>query len=338
MELPAPFLRLVPELGAAAFPEEPHATCASCAMAPRPGVREGEPVFAAPARCCTYHPRLVNFLAGRALRRGGIGAERVAARIRQRDGVRARGIDPSAAWERLWDSRGSEAFGRDPGLNCPFWVEGTALKCAIYDDRNVVCRTWHCKLRGGGRGYDAWMGLAAILGRLERELSTWCVEHLPDVPADEASPEDIERFYVACADRVDALSDTDIASFRTPRLALLLRELGLHLEARDLPMPDVLQPRIQDWIRLPTVTILTAWSSLDRVDTPPWIFELLSRLDGVRPWREAVAETARALNITVPESLVRMLWDRGLVGPPVPFDGPSTTVSILPGDGPAYRS
>lgn len=333
MELPAPFLRLVPELGAESFPDEPYATCASCSMAPRPGgPGEGETVFTAPARCCTYHPRLMNFLAGRALRRGGIGAERVRLRIRDRDGVRARGIDPPAAWEARWDQKGSEGFGRDPGLNCPFWVDGTALKCAIYQDRNVVCRTWHCKLRYGGRGYDVWAGLAAILARLERELSTWCVETLPNVPGDDADPEAIERFYVACADRVDALTDADVERFRTPRVLSLVGALSGHVAERDAGMPDVLQPRIQDWIRKPTVTILVSWSSLDRVETPPWIFELLSRLDGVRPWRQAVAETASALGITVPESLVALLWERGLVGPPVPYDGPTTTFSILPGE------
>lgn len=338
MELPGPFYRLVPELGAVDFGEEPHATCASCAMAPRPGVLEGETVFSAPARCCTYHPRLVNFLAGRALRRGGIGAARVSARIRQRDGVRARGIDPTTAWEARWDDKGSDAFGRDEALTCPFWVEGTPLKCAIYEDRNSVCRTWHCKLKGGARGHAAWMGLAAILSRVERELSAWCVEAFPNPPDKDATSEAFERFYVACADRVDAMSDADVARFRTPRVEAMIAELGERLSERDGPLPDVLQPRVQDWSRLPTVTVLVAWSSLDRIDAPPWIFELLSRFDGVRPWREAVAETAAALNITVPESLVRMLWARGLVGPPVPFDGPSQTVSILPGEGPAYGS
>ena len=333
MELPAPFLRLVPELGAVVFPNEPHATCSRCAMAPRPGGPEGETVFTAAARCCTYHPRLMNFLAGRVLRRGGVGADRVRARIRERDGVRARGIDPSAAWEAHWDKEGSDAFGRDPVLNCPFWVEGTELKCAIYEDRNAVCRTWHCKLRFGGRGHEAWMGLAAILARLERELSTWCVEGLPDVPGEGAEPEDYERFYVACADRVDAMTEEEAERFRSPRLRLLITELGEHVTARDATMPDVLQPRIQDWIRKPSVTILTSWSSLDRVETPPWIFELLSRFDGIRPWREAVAETASALGITVPEALVHQLWERGLVGPPIPYGGtPTATFSIVPGD------
>jgi hypothetical protein len=332
VELPAPYLRLVPELGAAEFPQESHATCASCAMAPRGGEREGQPTFTAPARCCTYHPRLVNFLAGRALRRGGLGAERVRARIAGGEGVRARGIDSTRAWDERWDKRGAEGFGRDPELTCPYWADDAELKCTVYQDRNSVCRTWHCKLRHGARGYEAWSKAATILSRLERELSAWCVETLPGRPEDDASAADFEQWFVACADAVDALPEDVADRLRTPRIGQWVGELNEAIAAREAPMPEVLQPRVHDWIRRTDVTLLTSWSSLDRVETPPWIFELLSRFDGVRPWREAVALTAAAIGAPVEESLVRLLWERGLVGPPVPFDGPVTRFSILPGE------
>lgn len=317
MDLPAPHLRVLPELAAVAFEPEPLATCAACAMAPRVPSSPGEVAFTAPARCCTYHPRLANFLAGQALRRGGPGAGRVRARMAQGAGVDRMGISPPSGRRR------AEAFGRDAELTCPYWLDGEALACGIHADRDGVCRTWHCKVARGERGQAAWNAAAHLLTRLESRLAEWCAARVPGGPS--------EAYYVACAEAVDAASDADLAAVRSPGLLALLRNLRERVAARDAPLPDVVQPRVLDWVVRDDGVAMASFSPYDRALLPPWIFELLARLDGTRPWREAVAEAARALGRPVPEGLVAFLWDRGLVGPPVPLEGSDEpVVAFLP--------
>jgi hypothetical protein len=308
------------------FPPEPLATCSRCAMGP--GTREDSDgiEFSAPARCCTYHPRLPNFTVGRILRRGGVGADRVRARITARLGIHPIGLWPPASWRRTWEKGPSDAFGRDPALTCPFWVDGAELACSIHPEREAVCRTWHCKVAGGLRSREAWGALQATLARIERTLAEWCVRAVPEDP-------DPERFYLACADRVDRLTDDEVQALRTAGLTTLLDQLRDRVDERDAPMPDVLQPRIAHWWPREGAIALASSSSLDREPAPPWIFELLSRMDGVRPSREAVAETEAAIGAPVEEALVRRLWARGLLGPPIHADRPVTvSLTFVPGD------
>jgi hypothetical protein len=318
----------VPELGAVEFPAEPLATCRTCAMAPKEVPAVGvmaatEIVFTAPARCCTYQPKLPNWAVGRILRRGGIGAERVRAKIAAREGIHPIGLQPAGAWRKAWDGRGANQFGREPAFTCPYWVEGTELACSIHADREAVCRTWHCKYGAGARSHAAWAALHALLQRIERALAQFCLDHVPE-------DSDPERYYLACAARVDRMTPEELAPLRTIGVRALVDELHRRVEDRDAPMPEVLQPRVRDWATVDGETVLVSLSQLDREPVPAWIFELLSRLDGVRPWRDAVAGTAEAIGQPVDEDLVRRLWARGLLGPP--DNSPDVVFSYVPGD------
>ena len=167
-----PLERLVPALTALRFPDEPLATCARCAMAARVhGPPEGI-AFTAPARCCTYHPTLPNWLAGRALQRGDLGAERIRTRLGDSDGVEPLCIAPGSARADAWRHRPDDAFGRDAALTCPFWAEGD-LGCSIHRDRNAVGRTWFCRVERGARGHAAWMQLKTLRTDLEHRLSRY---------------------------------------------------------------------------------------------------------------------------------------------------------------------
>lgn len=321
MDLPAPFLAVLPELAGLAFPDEPLASCARCAMAPRAHPEPGAVAFTAPARCCTYQPTLPSWLAGRALRRGGPGAERVRARIDAGDGAHPVGLRPDPALAARWRSRPADAYGRDPTLTCPYWREGEALACAVHPDRNAVCRTWHCRLGAGARAQAAWGALNVVLVELERALADLCERALPP-PADGAPGEAWAAWYVACADRVDALGPDDREALRTPRLLGLLDRLRQRVAERDAPMPERPVPQVRDWVVGPDGVWLSSFSPFDRWRGPPWIFELLSRLDG-RPWRDAVRDTSAAIGAPVPDDLVWTLWQRGLIGPderPEPLD------------------
>jgi hypothetical protein len=311
LQLPDPHLRILPELADQTFPDEPLASCASCAMT----VPNQPVVFTAAARCCTYHPRLPNFLAGRALRRADIGSQRVRARMEQGEGVTAMGIQPTSAWLERWGNRTPTSFGRDEALTCPYWVAGGALGCSIHPDRESVCRTWHCKLSHGARSQAVWEALHSTLAGTEETIAQFCLDHVPSPPPPGASAQQHADFYVACAARVDALTEADLAVLRTPSLVERAELVRRRSRERDLPMPEVLEPRVREILREEGRLRLASWSPFDVVEVPPWIFELLSRLDGQRPWKEAVA-SARAAGFPATDALVERLWARGLLGTP----------------------
>ena len=195
-----------------------------------------------------------------------------------------------------------------------------------------MCRTWHCKLRFGGRGHEAWYGAGGDpRSRWSASCRPGVSSTCPTFPA-RTRPGDFERFYVACADRVDAITDAEAAG-SGPRASMMLAELAEASARAGRRMPDVLQPRIQDWIRQPTVTILPAGRRSTGWRRPPWIFELLSRFDGVRPWREAVAETAAALGSRCRSRWCSCCGSGGSWVRRSRYGGtPTATFSILPGE------
>jgi hypothetical protein len=327
VDLVEPVLRALPELRGLALHDEPLATCARCAMAPRRHTPHGEVVFTAPARCCTYHPTLANWLVGRALRRDDAGTERILARLQDPDGVSALGIAPGPTRARAWRTRSDDAYGRDEPLTCPYWTD-QGLGCTIHRDRDAVCRTWFCKVGRGERGAAVWGALKALLATFERELADVCVQDLPE-PSGPWAP-----WFVACADHVDGLGDDALrARLPSSRLHAMRDALTQAIARRDAPLPDVVQPRVRDWVVREGEVALSSFSPYDRTPLPPWIFALLSRLDGERTWREAVDLASTDLGHPVPGDLVMWLWDRGLLGPPIDVHGSDLPVlQALPGD------
>ncbi len=317
MIVPDPLRRVVPELADLPYGDEPLASCASCAMTPRPS--DPDAVFSSPTRCCTYHPRLANFLAGSALRRGGNGADRVRARLADPDGLTPEGILAPQSRSRRWKGRAAEAFGRDVSFACPYWVEGP-LGCSIHADRDAVCRTWHCKVVTGHRGHRAWTAANVLLASVERRLARWCADRVTWDLADPAGS------YLAAVAALDAASDEELRSLRSPRLEALLDAAFARAEDRDRSLPPVVVPAVRDWERRAEGVSVTSFSPFDRVLLPTWIFELLSRLDGQRGWREAVDLTSEALGRPVPHDLVWHLWARGLVAAPEDLEGPDDPV------------
>lgn len=328
MDVPEPLRRVVPELAALAMPDEVLATCARCAMAPLPGAPPAlarERLFRAPARCCTYHPRMANFLVGRALRRGGVGAEKVRARLADPDGVSALGVDAGKVRGDRLRGRADDDFGRNELLTCPYWVEGP-LGCSVHADRESVCRTWFCKVRHGLRGQEAWAPANILVRHVEMLLAEHCRDLLPWDPTDPAG------CYVAAADLVDRTDDGTLRALRTARTDVFVGNLRAAIARRDAPLPDVLLARLREWSRTEDGQWrITSFSPFDPSFAPPWLFELLARFDGVRTWREAADLAAVEAGVVIPADAVQWLWDRGLVGPVEDLVGPDApVVTMLP--------
>jgi Fe-S-cluster containining protein len=314
------FSSVIPELEAWRFGGESFATCSDCAMRPRDNqiLPEHRLVFKAESRCCTYHPDLPNFLAGRALRRGGIGAAKIRARLEHLETRYATGIVRPPELEKMYQELGKASFGNTEELTCPYWTSGTH-NCTIYADRNAVCRTWHCKSVDGARGHGAWTALRWLLLELESILAKTVTTS--DAPAREAPLETWVEWYIACAERVDQLEIETLKTLRTPRLELLISEVARAVQVRDATLPEVVAPSVADWFVETNGVALTAWSGYDLIDAPTWIFELLSRMDGTKTWRAAKSETEAAIGTTISDDLIHTLHRRGLLSPPDPISG-----------------
>jgi hypothetical protein len=275
----------VPDSAFEGITPEARSDCAHCPVAQAP-----PPATAYPwpwridreTRCCTFHPTLFNFLLGRALARGGDGAERVLARIAMIDGVTHLGIGPPAGWLERFD-RGN-AFGRDVSLRCPYWVRGE-YSCSIWLDRPSVCRAWHCRHDHGPEGSVAWKQLGLAVNDAEEAIARR-VALLGTPPA--ASTTDVTTWadwYRSCAERAETLDVPANPAIDAARADLV------QIRTRRPALPDLLVPAVSAMWRdaeADSRVLLAGYSPLDSVDCPPTIFVFLAKLDGATPWRTAL--------------------------------------------------
>jgi hypothetical protein len=275
----------VPDSAFAGITGEARADCAHCPVAQSPAQ---SPAYPWPwridpeTRCCTFHPTLFNFLLGRALARGGDGAERVLARIALIDGVTHLGIGPPAGWLERFD-RG-HAFGRDVSLRCPYWVHGE-YSCSIWQDRPSVCRAWHCRHDHGPDGSTAWKRLGTTVNDAEEDIARR-VSVLGTPPPE--STTDVTTWadwYRWCAERAESLEIPPNADIEQTRAELI------QIRARRPALPELLVPAVSAMWRSADAdsrVLLAGYSPLDSIDCPSTIFVFLSKLDGTTPWRTAL--------------------------------------------------
>jgi hypothetical protein len=300
--LALPITWLAPELVRLPLPEERRSDCANCPMAGAP--------FLEDVRCCTYEPRLANFLVGRAIQRGDGGTDQVMARLAKPDGRTARGLAAPLAWRRAYRAKRDTDFGRNRDWRCPYWVPG-ALSCSIWRDRSAVCRTWHCKHDDGVHGHDLWVVVRGLIAALEEALAEVAMGRVA-APDDDADPAVWAGYYVATAECVAALEATDLLALEDPdlaRLRALVREVHGRLAA---PMPDVLAPVVRNVTPHDDQVELQGYSPWNTVTLPSTVFVLLAELDGQRPWQEAL-DRARAADPTVDPAWVERLWRHGVL-------------------------
>lgn len=284
--VPDALLALVPELASLPLPEERTADCARCVMLVENGRPSADPsAFHPSTKCCTYHPQLPNFLAGRALRAGGVARDKVRARLLVPDGLEPAGILPPAPWRTAYEASREVTFGRDPALRCPFYVDGD-LSCGIWEHRNSVCRSWFCRTDAGYPTQRLWRAASDALSRAEFDLAD-AVATLGRAPGRDAPPAAWERWYRFCADAVDHARPDAVARVASPRLAELRQRLKEAAAAVEDPLPDVVIPSIRAARPDGDGVYLAGYSLFDDVRVDARIFAWLSRLDGHTTWSDA---------------------------------------------------
>ncbi len=160
------------------IPEESFATCSNCAMICQ-DKNEFENVdqlrrkpFLASTKCCTYYPRLPNYLVGGllsdndpALKEGQI---RIRQAIKRKIGITPYGVRPPGKYSLLY-REGIDTFGHSRYLRCPYYhIENG--NCTIWKYREAVCSTYFCKTVAGMNGKMFWNALRIYLSSIEESL------------------------------------------------------------------------------------------------------------------------------------------------------------------------
>ncbi|MCI0572120.1 MAG: hypothetical protein L0Y66_15300 [Myxococcaceae bacterium] len=187
--LPALYRGLFPASFHKEVPVEEKATCARCAMCKDSGAAAVESVdgvdrfFRPDTKCCTFHPRLPNYLLGALLsdERPELaeGRRRIEEKLASRVGVGPQFLRPPAKYALLYSSmRG--AFGRAGALVCPYY-DTKGGGCTVWPYREAVCSTWFCKYVAAEDGRRLWTTVKTYLTLAEIQLSRYALlELLPD--------------------------------------------------------------------------------------------------------------------------------------------------------------
>ncbi len=333
--LPALYQNLFPAFFRGPIPAETKATCSSCAMCEAANPVRIESVdgvnrfFRPDTKCCTYHPRLPNYLVGAILSDEdpamAEGRRRIEEKIARGVGVNPQWIKAPTRYNLLY-TNARQAFGRAQALRCPYYKSEGGL-CTIWRYREAVCSTYFCKYVAGADGRKFWMTLKTWLTLAEIQLSRYAllqllpdyvlkgkdkadaaaapltIEDLDDKPLPEKDYADLwhpwvgreAEFYRRCYESVRALSSDEFDNL----LGLdgiieqsILKRLHETATAPKLPKILKLNPGATlQW--LPDGSLaLASYSEFDAVALPGAAYALLVEFTGKEPV-EAVRQRLR---------------------------------------------
>jgi len=324
--LPALYGNLFPSFFRREVPVEAKATCSSCAMCESSCRNAAAPVdgisrmFRPDTKCCTFHPRLPNYLIGALLSDTdealAEGQRRVRDKIANRAGVTPQWMRAPAKFDLLYKST-RRAFGRAASLRCPYYDPGPG-SCTIWRYREAVCSTFFCKYVSGADGHKLWMSIKTFLSLAEIQLSRYAVfrlypEYIHDNRdradaaerpltleelEDEGPPEEQyaamwrgwagmePEFYQACFEEVRALGEADLERLLgfdgTMEVAILERLYHAAVEP-SLPKRLKLNPDATvNWLPDGTVA-LGAYSQYDAIGLPGEAYALIAEFTGTEP-------------------------------------------------------
>ncbi len=170
------------------FPTEVQSTCHNC---PKVAAEGFHPSY----RCCTYNPRVPNFLLGMALNdptTAPLVQEAIKAGFATPDGLQQ---TPHQLFDSL-EQNASGKFGRDALVVCRF-LDLDKKQCQLYAYRNSVCATFFCINDHDKEGRKYWERVQALVGQIEFALSQWLMQE-NGIPADR---------YVRCLDEFAKTTD-----------------------------------------------------------------------------------------------------------------------------------
>lgn len=151
------------------FPEERRSTCMSCPKACYEGYRNDY-------RCCTYHPRIPNFLMGLAAQTPS-GRSYVKKVVKQGMAT-PEGMNSSPQqWVNYLDDLEHDKFGQSQQVLCPMLEESSGY-CMVHAFRNSVCSTFFCLKDHGNHSETFWNALQTLGSQCEMAVAQWAMEQI----------------------------------------------------------------------------------------------------------------------------------------------------------------
>ena len=151
------------------LPPEKRATCMDCPKAKYDG-------FLPDYRCCTYIPRVPNFLLGLALKHPT--PKKILVRLNKSGQLTPEGMHISPQqWAEYLADNAAERFGKSDVVRCPFLNRSNGY-CEMYAYRNSVCSTFFCMHSHGPKGDRLWNALQTLVQQAEMALSQWALEQV----------------------------------------------------------------------------------------------------------------------------------------------------------------
>ncbi len=156
-----------PQLMQLRFPEERAARCMNC---PKSCYEAWRPDY----RCCTYHPRISNFLLGLACRTPE--GDKAVDELLQRGMVLPEGMHSSPKqWLDFIDDEQNDLFGKSQKILCPMLDPVKGL-CRVHAFRNSVCSTYFCDKDHGHAGEMFWSQIQTLGTQIEMRLAQWALK------------------------------------------------------------------------------------------------------------------------------------------------------------------
>ena len=351
--MPALYGPLLPPFFSERAPRETAATCLRCPMLPEPEspVEPASLFFDVRTKCCTYSPKIPNYLVGGLLSDTSPslaeGRRRVRARIRARVGVTRWGIAPGRRFDLLYAAGARQAFGRSTHLLCPYH-ESASGRCTIRPWSESTCQTWFCKHVAGKDGQAFWRALQRYVATAEAALAAHVLNRTglpPDDPPAERSAQALgaddldehplsdaeyrrlwgrfagkeEVFYRRAHELVRRLTRKQFAAAGGATLALRQRVLQ---EAHASAVAKTAPPVLRRALGLASTRLddgryrLATYSEYDPLVVSGTVFRLLDEFDGVRTNRQIGAALRRAGKAALPSrALLQLYQARVLVIP-----------------------
>ncbi|WP_141732196.1 hypothetical protein [Oligoflexus tunisiensis] len=151
------------------FPDEKQADCMNC---PKSCYEEWRPDY----RCCTYHPRIPNFLLGLACRTPE--GHRAVDELLERGMVLPEGMHSSPRqWLDFVDDEHEDLFGKSQKVLCPM-LDRVSGHCRVHAFRNSVCSTYFCDKEQGHAGEVFWSQIQTLGSQLEMRLAQWALREI----------------------------------------------------------------------------------------------------------------------------------------------------------------
>ncbi|HNW97903.1 MAG TPA: hypothetical protein PKK00_05780 [Bacteroidales bacterium] len=174
--VPQVYHKFLPVFFDSEIPEEKFANCQDCPMICESRAdfeKDLSKPFAPDTKCCTFFPKLPNYMVGAVLSdttpEMEEGRKRLLQKIKEKKGVLPHGIYPTKKYSLLYEHGRKLGFGKSINLQCPYYLQGE-YNCSLWKYREAICATWFCKSLTAHAGISFWNRMTAIMKHIQESV------------------------------------------------------------------------------------------------------------------------------------------------------------------------